>query len=122
MAAFDNPILVLSETAGADLSAAQFKAVKYDVSGNLVLAGAGELACGVLQNDPALNQTGDVMVLGVTRAIAGAAFAKGVALASNGTGLLVAAAGGDHVVGLSRGAAAASGDIVPVLVTLGGKH
>lgn len=122
MAAYDNPVLVLSESAGIDLSTHQFKAVKYDGSGNLILCTAGALAAGVLQNDPTSGQAGDVMVLGVSRAIAGGSFAKGVALASNAAGLLVAAAGGDHVVGVSRGAAGASGDIVPVLVTLGGKH
>lgn len=120
MAAYDNPVLVKSHDAGADLSAAQFKAVKYNGSGNLVVAGAGESACGLLQNDPALGQTGDVMLLGISRAIAGDAVAKGAKLAADAQGRLVTAASGDHVVAIAQDVAAAAGDIIPVLVCLGG--
>lgn len=39
---------ILTETAGADISAGAGKAVKYDSDGAVVLAGVGESICGVL--------------------------------------------------------------------------
>lgn len=122
MAAFDNPVFVKSSDAGADLSTHQYKAVKYDGSGNLAVCGLGESASGFLQNDPnAAGKSGDVMKLGITRAIAGAAIAtKGLKLASDASGRVIVASTGHHVIGISEGTAGALGDIIPVLVCLGG--
>jgi len=119
--AYDNPVLVKSHDAAADLSSDQFKAVAYDGSGNLVVAGVGASACGFLQNDPDdVGKAGDVMMLGISRAIAGAAVLKGAKLASDASGRVVTAGTGNHVIAIAQAAAGAAGEIIPVLVTLGG--
>lgn len=76
----------ITVTAGADLSAAQFRAVKLNSSGAVVLAGAGEDAIGVLQSKPASGQAATVRVAGITKFVAGAAIAGGVRVASDASG------------------------------------
>jgi hypothetical protein len=118
--AYDNPVLVKSFDAGADLSASQFKVLKFDGSGNVVLCGLGENACGVLQNKPASGGAADAMLLGVSRALSGAAFAAGAKLACDASGRLIGAASGQHVVAIAQSAASGANEIVPVLLALGG--
>lgn len=126
----------LSRVAGADLSAAQFKAVKLNSSGNAVLAGAGEFAVGILQNNPASGQAATIATVGaISKAKAGGNITAGATVAVNASGLLVDAAEAtvntsdagasadavvaSNVIGVAL-ASAASGDVFPVLVTLSG--
>ena len=111
---------VLAVKAGADLSAAQYKAVKFDVNGNIVLAGAGEDALGILQDDPANGQVGTVKVYGVSKAIAGAAVARGAQVTPDAQGRVVAAAMGNTVIGKTLAAATGANEVIPVLVINGG--
>ena len=53
--------------AGADLTGDQYKIVKLNASGQVVLAGAGELAVGVLQNKPDSGEAAQVRIFGLTR-------------------------------------------------------
>jgi len=53
--------------AGADLTGDQYKIVKLNASGQVVLSGAGELAIGVLQNKPGSGEAAQVRIFGLTR-------------------------------------------------------
>lgn len=80
--------------AAADLSAKQYYFVKVDSAGKAALAGAGEMAIGVLQNAPANGAVAKIRTFGLTRLIAGAAIAQGDALASDGSAKAKAAVKG----------------------------
>ena len=75
--------------AAADLSAKQFYAVKVDSNGKAALAGAGEAAIGILQNNPA-----SIMVSGTTKAVAGGSITAGDVVAANADGKIVSATKG----------------------------
>jgi len=49
--------------AGADLSAAARKFVKFDANGKVVLSGAGDAMAGILQNKPILDEPASVDML-----------------------------------------------------------
>lgn len=103
------------EVAAVDLSAAQFRAVKFTATG-WDLASAGEQAVGILQNDPDADQAANVMTTGVSKAMAGAAFAKS-ALLKVGTGSkLILATTGTHVVAQALEAAGADLELVAVAI------
>lgn len=58
-----NPNLI-NVIAGADLSSSQYKAVKLNGTDNtVILAGAGEIALGILQNTPTSGQMAEVAVV-----------------------------------------------------------
>lgn len=81
--------------AGEDLSSYQYSAVKVNSSGALVRAGAGEFACGILQNAPASGALGIVRVAGISVMKAdGTGVTRGdkVSCAANGLGRSTAAA------------------------------
>lgn len=60
--------LNLSFVAAADLSAAQFKFVKLDSNGKIVVCDTdGEVALGVLQDTPKSGQAGNVCLYGITK-------------------------------------------------------
>lgn len=119
--------------AAADLSAAQFQAVKVDNTGQIALcAAAGEFAVGVLQNTPIAGEPAQVMALGVTKAKVGAAVTAGALVTTNAAGKVIAAtkattktddAGvaadplvGSHVMGLALETATAPDQIIAVLL------
>lgn len=110
-----------SEVADADLSAKQFYGVKFSSTGVALCSTAGEVCDGFLQNKPVLGETCNVMVFGKTKAVAGAALAKGALVSITAAGKLKAAASGEYVVGKLLEAAAADGDIVGLLVTRPGR-
>lgn len=116
--------------AAADLSEKQFYCVKIDSNGAIALAGAGEAAVGVLQNKPVAAEAAEVMVMGTTKAVAGAAISKGALVASDANGKLKAAvlgktdtsdAGaaadpliGSHVLGVALEAATADLQVISI--------
>ena len=105
--------------AGADLSSSQYLFVK--VSGaNVVVAGDGEAAVGILWNDPTSGKAASVVRGGDPHVYAGAAIAAGVDIASDAAGKAVAATTGDIILGTTRAAAAASGDLVQINFITGG--
>lgn len=130
-----NPLAFISRVAAADLSAKQFFAVKIDNTGKVDLAGAGEMAIGILQNNPASGQVASVAFIGTSKAIAGDSITAGDPLAVDANGKLVLAtkartntsdAGaaadpliGSNVIGIALDGAA-SGDIFQIaLVPMG---
>jgi len=107
--------LKASIPAGADLSAAanQYKAVKQDANGDIVLCSAiTDRAIGILQNTPALGIPGEVMIIGESKYQADAAIAIGALLGVSADGQFVTVAAGaptQHWVGRSRTAPGAAG-------------
>ena len=100
--------------AGADLSAAQFRFVKTNSSGYAVLAGAGEMANGAVQNDPEMEQAAVVDISGVTKVEAAAAINPGALVASNGDGKAVTATAEDYALGTAL-ETGADGRIISIL-------
>lgn len=100
--------------AGADLSAAQYKAVKLNASGDVILAAAaGEVVVGVLQNNPVSGLPATVGVLGVTKMVAGTggvAPMNKVETSATGTGVVATA---DSV----SGAAVSAGHVLGIALT-----
>lgn len=80
--------------AAADLSAKQFYAVKVDSNGRAAVAGAGEAAIGILQNNPASGVPASIMVSGTTKAVAGGSITAGDVVAANADGKIVSATKG----------------------------
>lgn len=106
---FELPLLRAGvHEAGADLSSDQFKAVKYDASGNIVLAGAGERSVGILQNAPINGEAAEIEESGYSKAVLGAVVTAGQELAANAAGLLVPAAVGNAVVAVAKHGGAAN--------------
>lgn len=68
--AYEIPVLLLTLKAGEDLSATttQFKFVKLDANGDVVLpTAATDVPAGVLQNTPANGESASVMAIGVSK-------------------------------------------------------
>jgi hypothetical protein len=125
----------ISLVAAADLSASQYFAVKVDSNGKAALAGAGEQAIGVVQNDPTAAQTATVRIGGVTKMKAGATIAAGARVAVDAAGKAKTAVAssvntsdaggatdavvGSHVFGVAL-EGASDGDIFAVCITQSG--
>ncbi len=106
-----------SKRAAADLSALQFRFVVDNASGFIAQSTTlGGVVVGVLQNKPGNNEAAEVMVTGVSKVVAGAAITEGVAVTSDAVGRAVVAAAGNYRIGLSMAAAAAAGEVIPVLL------
>ena len=116
--ATENSLLSISLPAAADLSAAQYKIVHINSSGQAALSNATSLGVGVLQNKPtAAGRIATVAHAGITKCVAGAAITAGVRVTSDANGNAIAAAtAGDAVIGFAV-TGAASGDVFPVLLT-----
>ena len=104
-------IEVVTVSAGADLSAAQFKVI--DVAGTI--SAANNAALGVLQNKPKLGESACVAYNGHVKAFVGAAVTKGARVKTTTSRYLVTVASGDGACGKTL-AAANSGSLVDVLV------
>ena len=101
--------------AGADLTASQYRYCVLDGSGNVVTAGAGVAALGVLQNKPAATESVELFSVGggyVTKVEAGALIAIGNKLTPDASGRAVVAGVGDYINGTALEAASAAGEFV----------
>src|SRR3954471_8367514 len=86
-------------TAAADLSSSQFLAVKITAARSVNLASTGgEVAYGILQNKPTSGQAADVGILGISKAVGGAAFSAGAQLMTNTSGQLILRTSTNHCV------------------------
>lgn len=114
--AFQIPGFSMSLPASADLSAFQHHFVEVDANGRLTVSNAaGESVFGVLQNDPAaIDQSGAVMLNGVSKVVAGAAVTVGALVQTNASGRAIAALSADFVVGRALEAAGGDGETIPV--------
>lgn len=107
----------ISVVAGADLSAQQYRGVKVNTAGALVLGNATDLnQIGVLQNNPGNGQPATVRISGVTKAKAGGTVAAGDRVTTDANGAFVTATTGKQVLGVAL-TGAASGDVFTVLLS-----
>lgn len=115
-------VLSRSFTAEVSLATKQFYAVKLGsgTDDNVDLAGAGEAVIGVVQNNPAITEQADVMLLGTTKIVAGAAITKGAYVKSDSAGKAVATTTDrDKSFGRALTTAGADGDIIEIILTPG---
>jgi hypothetical protein len=115
--ATENSLISVSLPAAADLSAAQYKIVQINASGQAALANATSLAVGVLQNKPsAAGRIATVAIYGSTKVVAGGTIAAGARVTSDANGNAIAATtAGDAVIGVAE-VGAASGDIFQIVL------
>lgn len=110
--------------AAADLSAEQFKFVKLNSSGLVAKCDTlGEKSLGVLQNKPLINQSCEIVDVGgggVTKVVASAAIAIMADVSTAADGRATTALTTHRRLGIALAAAAAAGEIIPVLLTQGG--
>lgn len=118
-AIYQIPGFNLSLEAAADLSAKQYYAVKVDTDGKAALAGNGENAVGILQDEPASGAFGCVQTSGVSQAIAGDTINEGDRIGTDANGKCVPAATGDYIIGRAL-TSAASGEYFSLLVNSAG--
>jgi len=107
--------------AGADLSTKQYTFVKLDSSGQAVAAAAAtDIPIGVLQNAPTSGQEAEVLIVGGTKIVAGAAIGEGALVGTSSTGKAVALVAGTdttkYVVGTLLTESGASGDVVTAVI------
>lgn len=118
MSLYENADGCMTLTAGADLSTHQYKFVKLNSSGQIVLAGAGDPAIGILWDKPVSGAVGMVRPLDGRKALvkASGALTKGVVIASDLNARAKAAVTGattsSYALGILIESAAALDDIV----------
>lgn len=137
MSNLQSNLVCITRVAGADLTNAQYLAVKLNSTGQVVLAGAGEKALGILQNNPGAGQAATVAVGGVSKMRAGGVIAPFASVTPNADGEAITATPGavktddagaalDDVLGsfvlgdALLEANSADGDIISVLITKAG--
>lgn len=121
-----NDSSTIAMTAGAAIEDVRCRAVKFDSSGNVVLAGAGDkpLGVGIITNVVNIPAGGhvDVQYKNIGLVYAGGAFAKGTPLSVDANGCFVAATTGESataVVAVALEAAGAAGVYTRALLTMG---
>ena len=106
--------------AGADLSAPsnQYRAVRINNAGKVILCAAiTDVAIGVLQNTPTLDQPAEICCVGATKYRAGAATTAGLNLSCGTDGRPITAAGvGTPVFGVVLEGTAAANEIGTALI------
>lgn len=110
--------------AEADLSAKQFYALEIGTAATEVdvCDGATDLVVGILQNKPTAGQACVVRTYGISKCVAGGSITRGDRVGTDNAGKMVAkTADADKLVGIAL-AGAASGDIFPVLLTIGAQR
>jgi len=114
--ATENALRTLSMPASGDLSAAQYKFVKINSSGELAVCSvAGEEADGVLQDKPAAQgRAGAMAIGGQTKILLGGTIAKGAKVTTDAQGRAVTAATGNVELGtcVEGGAVGIIGSII----------
>lgn len=86
-----NYAVKITRVAGADLSAKQYHFVEMDTDGTVTACNnAGDLPIGVLQNAPTAGQEAEVLVVGGTKVVAGAAVTTASIIGTDANGKAVA--------------------------------
>jgi len=122
--AYNNRLLTKTYLTSADLSAGKYKILQMNTSSRVVLAGAGAtiIPFGICTQNGVDGSTtaAEVPVCkeGITEVKCGGTVVEGAHVASDASGLLVAAASGDYIVGIAEEDGVV-GDVVPVTLTLG---
>lgn len=124
MSASFNKTIVVSYTAGADLSALQYTFVKLNASGQVVaVAAATDIAIGVLQNIPKSGQLASVVVVGGTKVVASAAITLPAIIGTTASGQAVKLVPGTDITKFvlgqaegPQGVAGAANDLITIFV------
>ena len=120
-----NNSATIAGTAGATITTGAFLAVRFDGSGNIILAAAGGNALGILvATTPATVAAGEgvtVQVKDIGRWMSGAAIAAGAELAPNAAGQAVTAVATNHVLAVALEAAAGAGQPISVQIVKSGR-
>lgn len=111
--------IIQAFTAGANLSAEQYKLVKFDATNNsVVLCGNAEKPLGVLMNNPASGEIAEVAVQGGAKVkIASTMSTLSGSVASAASGVARAAVSGEWAIGTQQDTGV-SGDIIPIIIDL----
>lgn len=114
---YEIPGKMLPKESAGDNSLNQFRAMVVNASGQLVLAGAGAVMAGVLQNKPgAQGRAANYMINGVSKGVAGAVIAAGAAVEVDANGKFIPHATGS-IVGYAEEAAVNINDLFPLRIT-----
>lgn len=118
--AFEQPGVVVSFEAGADLSTRQYHFVKVTGAQTCnAITATTDKPVGVLQNKPgAVGRAATVNVDGISKVVAGAAIAAGSPITFNAAGQAIVATTGLTIHGVAMGSAGALADLVSVLLNL----
>jgi hypothetical protein len=124
---FSNYSVKVTLVAGADLSAKQYTFVKLDAAGAVIAAAAAtDIPVGVLQNAPIAGQEAEVLVVGGTKIVAGAAIGEGAQIGTGSTGKAVALVAGTdttkYVVGTLITESAADANVVTAVINCANPH
>ena len=118
----ESPTII--DTAGADITSGPFTALAYNESGTLVTANASTVPFGitVAETEDKVPSGEDVTIqvkeIGAWKA--GAAFARGCALASDANGCAIKATTGKFILAFALDEATAAGQIVRVQIVKAG--
>jgi len=118
---FSNYSVKVTLVAGADLSTKQYTFVKLNSSGQAVACdGATDIPIGVLQNAPTSGQEAEVLIVGGTKIVAGAALSEGALIGTSSAGKAVALVAGTdttkYVVGTILTESGADANVVTAVV------
>lgn len=121
--AVEEALRSVSRVASTDLSADQYKLVKLNSSGQILLAGEGDEVFGILQDAPgASGRVGCVGISGGSKVRAGGSVTAGARFTVNSSGLAVAlGSGDDYSVGIAL-ETFASGGIYSCMIIQTGKE
>jgi len=108
-------------TAGADLSASQFRFVSIDATGRAVLTAAGARIDGALGNTPKIDEAATINTCGATAKIESAgAVAVGDPVAAAAGGMAATAVAGNFIAGVCTVPSIAAGELISVHLTFPG--
>lgn len=116
---YNEALVTVTKPAGEDLSPYQFRMVKTNTSGQVVLADTlGERITGVLQNKPtAVGHEASISERGITKVIAAGAFDIDAELVVNSAGLATAkTAANQYIIGIAQEAATTANQVVAMKI------
>lgn len=109
-------LIKMTRPANADLSTKQYYAVKAVSGGKVDLCSATtDKAVGILQDKPAAaDRAAQVGIVGVSKAVAGAAISVGALVAPMASGKIQTAVTTQYCIGIALTAASADGDTIEI--------
>ena len=116
----ESPVII--GTAASAITDVRGYAVKFNGSGNVVLAGAGDVPLGIglmTCGDQGAIEAGadvDIQYKDIGMVCAGAAITKGASLSVNASGQFIPATSGTAAVAVALGTAGAAGQYIPAIL------
>lgn len=94
MTSYEVPGQRVALVAAVDLINSRHRALVVNVDGNVTIAGANAVICGVSQREAKLGEAASVMINGITFGILGAIVAAGANVSTDATGAFVTTVSG----------------------------